>query len=126
MSITATRFATQLRTWLLIAALTALLIAIGGAIGGGALYVFVVLAVLMNVAGYWFSDRIALAASRARPVKPGELPELEAAVEDLAVQVRWSGSSSRGRSGTSRPLNLARLTVSRLFLVVRARRRPSP
>ena len=84
MSITATRFATQLRTWLLIAALTALLIAIGGAIGGGALYVFVVLAVLMNVAGYWFSDRIALAASRARPVKPGELPELEAAVEDLA------------------------------------------
>ena len=84
MSITATRFATQLRTWLLIAALTALLIAIGGAIGGGALYLFVVLAVLMNVAGYWFSDRIALAASRARPVKPGELPELEAAVEDLA------------------------------------------
>ena len=37
MSITATRFATRIRTWLLIAALTALLIAIGGAIGGGAL-----------------------------------------------------------------------------------------
>lgn len=84
MNITATRFATQIRTWLLIAALTALLIAIGGAIGGGALYVFVVLAVLMNVVGYWFSDKIALAASRARPVKPGELPELEAAVRDLA------------------------------------------
>ena len=84
MNITATRFATQIRTWLLIAALTALLIAIGGAIGGGALYVFVILAVLMNVVGYWFSDKIALAASRARPVKPGELPELEAAVTDLA------------------------------------------
>ena len=84
MSITATRIATQLRTWLLIAALTGLLFAIGGAIGGGALYLFVALAVLMNVAGYWFSDRIALAASRARPVKPGEIPELEAAVEDLA------------------------------------------
>jgi heat shock protein HtpX len=84
MTITATRFATQIRTWLLIAALTALLIAIGGAIGGGALYLFVALAVLMNVVGYWFSDKIALAASRARPVKPGELPELEAAVEDLA------------------------------------------
>ena len=59
MSITATRFATQIRTWLLIAALTALLIAaltalliaIGGAIGGVALYVFVALAVLMNVVG---------------------------------------------------------------------------
>jgi heat shock protein HtpX len=97
MSITATRFATQLRTWLLIAALTGLLIAIGGAIGGGALYLFVALAVLMNVAGYWFSARIALAASRARPVKPGELPELEAMVEDLA-----------GRAG---------LPVPRLFLI---------
>ena len=84
MNITATRFATQIRTWLLIAGLTALLIAIGGAIGGGALYVFVLLAVLMNVAGYWFSDKIALAASRARPVKPGEMPGLEAAVTDLA------------------------------------------
>jgi heat shock protein HtpX len=84
MNITATRFATQIRTWLLIAGLTALLIAIGGAIGGGALYLFVALAVGMNVVGYWFSDKIALAASRARPVKPGELPELEDAVRDLA------------------------------------------
>ena len=41
MSITATRFATHIRTWLLIAALTGLLIAIGAAIGGGALYLFV-------------------------------------------------------------------------------------
>jgi heat shock protein HtpX len=65
MSITATRFATQIRTWLLIAALTALLIAIGGAIGGGALYVFVALAVLMNFVGYWFSDGRRVAALAA-------------------------------------------------------------
>ena len=84
MSITATRFATQIRTWLLIAALTALLIAIGGAIGGGALYIFVALAVLMNVAGYWFSDKLALAASHARPLEPGEIPELEEIARDLA------------------------------------------
>jgi heat shock protein HtpX len=84
MSITATRLATQIRTWLLIAALTALLIAIGGAIGGGALYIFVALAVIMNVAGYWFSDKLALAASRARPLDPGEIPELEAIARDLA------------------------------------------
>ena len=84
MSITATRFATQIRTWLLIAALTALLIAIGGAIGGGALYIFVALAALMNVAGYWFSDKLALAASRARPLEPGEIPELEDIAGDLA------------------------------------------
>jgi heat shock protein HtpX len=84
MSITATRFATQIRTWLLIAALTALLIAIGAAIGGGALYIFVALAVLMNVAGYWFSDKLALKASRARPLPAGEIPELEDIARDLA------------------------------------------
>ncbi len=77
MNITATRFATQIRTWLLIAGLTALLIAIGGAIGGGALWLFVALAVLMNVGGYWFSDKLALKASRARPLQPAEVPELE-------------------------------------------------
>jgi heat shock protein HtpX len=84
MSLTATRFATKVRTWLLIAGLTGLLIAIGGAIGGGALYLFAALAVVMNLVGYWFSDRIALAASRARPLQPGEAPGLRAAVERIA------------------------------------------
>jgi heat shock protein HtpX len=84
MSITATRFTTHIRTWLLIAGLTALLFAIGAAIGGGALYVFVAFAVALNVVGYWFSDKIALKASRAKPVEPGTLPSLEAAVQDLA------------------------------------------
>ena len=88
MSITATRFATHIRTWLLIAALTGLLIAIGGAIGGSALYVFVILAVGMNLVGYWFSDKLALRASRAQPVLAGQLPELEAMVEDLARRAR--------------------------------------
>jgi heat shock protein HtpX len=84
MNISATRFATKARTWLLIAGLTGLLIAIGALIGGGALYIFVALAVLLNVAGYWFSDKLALKASRAQPVEPGTMPELEAMVEDLA------------------------------------------
>jgi heat shock protein HtpX len=84
MNITATRFATKARTWLFIAGLTGLLIVIGGLIGGGALYIFVALAVLMNVAGYWFSDKLALKASRAQPVEPGTMPELEGMVQDLA------------------------------------------
>jgi heat shock protein HtpX len=84
MSITATRFTTRIRTWLLVAGLTALLIAIGAAIGGGALYLFVAFAVVMNLAGYWFSDRIALRASRAKAVESGSLPWLEATVHDLA------------------------------------------
>jgi heat shock protein HtpX len=88
MNITATRFATKTRTWLLIAGLTGLLIAIGALIGGGALYLFVGLAVLMNVGGYWFSDKLALRASRAQPVEPGTLPELEGIVQDLAQRAQ--------------------------------------
>ena len=88
MNITATRFATKTRTWLLIAGLTGLLIAIGGVIGGGALYVFVALAVLMNVVSYWFSDKLALKASRAQPLEPGSIPELEAMVQDLAQRAQ--------------------------------------
>jgi heat shock protein HtpX len=88
MNITATRFATKTRTWLLIAGLTGLLIAIGALIGGGTLYLFVGLAVLMNVGGYWFSDKLALRASRAQPVDPGTLPELEGIVQDLAQRAQ--------------------------------------
>jgi heat shock protein HtpX len=75
---------TRLRTWLLVAGLTALLIAAGALAGGPFLYVFVALAVLMNLGGYWFSDRIALAASRAKPLDEGEAPWLHAAVAELA------------------------------------------
>src|SRR4029079_6150057 len=34
--------------------------------------------------GYWFSDKLALRASRAQPVEPGTLPEIEAMVQALA------------------------------------------
>ena len=44
MSITRTNITTRLRTWLLIAGLTGLMIAIGGSIGGGALPFFIVMA----------------------------------------------------------------------------------
>jgi len=86
MNITATSFTTRIRTWLLIAGLTGLLIAIGALIGGGALYLFVALAVAMNVVGYWFSDKFALKASRAQPVEPGTIPWLEADVQELAAR----------------------------------------
>ncbi len=84
MNINATRAAAHLRTWLLVAGLTALLVATGATIGGAGLYIFVLLAVAMNAAGYWFSDRIALAASHAQPLAPGALPQLRAMVAQLA------------------------------------------
>jgi heat shock protein HtpX len=84
MSTATVSLTTRLRTWLLIAALTALLIGIGALIGGGFLYLFVALAVLMNLVGYFFSDKIALKASRARPLPEAEAPELHRIVRDLA------------------------------------------
>jgi heat shock protein HtpX len=77
-------FTTKLRSWLLIAGLSGLLVAIGAVIGGGALYVFVALTVVFNVAMYWFSDRIALKMSRAKPVSENEAPGLYQDVRELA------------------------------------------
>jgi heat shock protein HtpX len=84
MSITQTSLSTRIRTWLLLAALSGLFIGIGAAIGGGALYLFVAFAVLMNVAAYWFSDKFAIRASRAKPVSEAEAPELYRMVRELA------------------------------------------
>ena len=84
MSTTTVSIMTRLRTWLFVAGLTGLLIAAGALAGGPFLYGFVALAVLMNLGGYWFSDRIALAASRARPLGESEAPWLHATVAELA------------------------------------------
>jgi Zn-dependent protease with chaperone function len=50
-----------LRTTVLLAALTALFLVIGGALGGNqGLVIAFVIALLMNFASYWFSDKIVL------------------------------------------------------------------
>ncbi len=80
---------TRFRTWILIAGLTGLFIAIGGLVGGPAgLVFFLAIAMVFNLAMYWFSDRIALKMSRARPLESGELPDVVADVEELAVRAR--------------------------------------
>jgi heat shock protein HtpX len=76
---------TRMRTWILLAGLSALFIAVGGVVGGtGGIVAFLLIAVTFNLAMYWFSDRIALKMSRARPLEPGEAPELVADVEELS------------------------------------------
>jgi heat shock protein HtpX len=77
-------FSTHARTWLLVAGLTALLLAIGAALGGGFLFIAVILAVVMNVGGYWFSDRVALKLSRAQPLPADQAPGLHQSVASLA------------------------------------------
>jgi len=52
----------RVKTAMLMAALTVLLVLLGSAIGGrGGMMGFFVFAVLMNVFTYWFSDKIVLA-----------------------------------------------------------------
>jgi heat shock protein HtpX len=84
MSTTRASFTTRARTWLLLAALTALFIGIGFALGGAFIWLFVAFSVFMNVAAYWFSDRFAIRASRAQPVSEEEAPELYKIVRELA------------------------------------------
>jgi len=76
-------FTTRLRTWLLIAALSGLLVAIGFLLGGSFVYLFLGIAVVMNLFGYFFSDKIALASSRAKPIDEAQAPEFYADVREL-------------------------------------------
>ena len=75
------------RTGVLLAALTVLLVLIGGALGGqqGMILAFV-MAMVMNFGSYWFSDRIVLAMYRAQPVDEAQAPGLYRIVRTLATR----------------------------------------
>ena len=76
-----------LKTFVLMAGLIALLAVMGNAFGGAqGMLLFGGLGLVMNFVMYWFSDRIALATSGARPVTREELPEVHAIVERLTRQ----------------------------------------
>jgi len=76
----------QLKTVLLLGILSAILVGAGGALGSGALGISIVLAVVMNVGAYFFSDRIVLAMHRAQELSPAESPELHRMVAELAAR----------------------------------------
>jgi len=76
-----------LRTGVILILLSVLLVLAGGAIGGrGGLQIALVVAVVMNFASYFFSDKIALASSGAKPVTREELPRLYEVMERLAAK----------------------------------------
>src|SRR5436309_8359006 len=78
-----------LKTTALLAALTALLIVIGGLLGGRAgMLLFFGLAIIMNLGAYWFSGDIALRMAGAREVSEQEAPELHQLVAELATYAR--------------------------------------
>jgi heat shock protein HtpX len=86
MNITQIRMLTRLRTWTLVAGLTALVIALGAMIGGVSAWLFAAIAVGANLIGYFYSDRIALRAVRAQPLTEDQAPEAYAAVRQLSAR----------------------------------------
>jgi heat shock protein HtpX len=76
-----------LKTALLLTTLTLLLVLGGQALAGRQGMTFgLIIAVLMNGMAYFFSDKIALASSGARPVTREQAPRLYAVMERLAAK----------------------------------------
>lgn len=75
----------MLKTTLLMALMTGLLVAVGGSMGGqdGAMMMLAV-SFAMNFGSYWFSDKIVLASSGAREITREQAPQLFNLVEQLA------------------------------------------
>jgi heat shock protein HtpX len=77
----------NLKTTILLAAMTGLLLAIGQAWGGQQGLMFaLVLAGVMNLGSYFFSDKIAIAMAGAKPVAREDAARLYSIVERLAAK----------------------------------------
>src|SRR5712664_1461961 len=76
-----------LRTAFLLTALTLLLIVVGDAFGGpNGMKIALGIAVAFNAIAYFFSDKIALMSSGAKPVSREQLPRLYEVMERLAAK----------------------------------------
>jgi heat shock protein HtpX len=73
-----------MKTLVLLAAMTALILAVGQILGGrGGMMLALIFAAVMNLGSYWFSDKIVLAMYHARPVTEAEAPEVYGIVTEL-------------------------------------------
>lgn len=77
----------MLKTTVLLAALTGLLVVIGNYIGGtGGMIIAFLFAVILNFGSYWYSDKIVLKMYRAKEVSPAEAPNLHRIVDGLVMK----------------------------------------
>lgn len=78
------------KTWLLMACFLAVLVAVGYFLSAyyqnPSIFTFaIVLSIVMNIGSYWFSDKIVLRLSHARPVTRQEFPDLWNVTENLSI-----------------------------------------
>ncbi|MFC1557370.1 zinc metalloprotease HtpX [candidate division KSB1 bacterium] len=75
-----------MKTAVLMAFLTALLVGVGNIFGGqGGMIIAFTFAIIMNFSAYWFSDKMVLKMYKAREVGPDEAPDLYRSVQTLAT-----------------------------------------
>jgi heat shock protein HtpX len=75
----------QIRTTILLAVLTAIIVWIGQLFGGRqGMIIALFLAAAMNFFSYWYSDKIVLKMYRAREVSPQQAPQLYEMVQELS------------------------------------------
>ncbi len=78
-----------LKTAALLGLLTGTILAVGYWVGGSAGFAFaVVVSLVTNAVSYFWSDRLALRAMRARPVSEVEFPALYQIVRELSAEAR--------------------------------------
>ena len=81
--------AAGVRTTALLALLAGILVAIGFAIGGASTaLVFLFIALAINLGTYWFSDRIALKMSGAKPMSEEQAPQIYEMVRELTTAAK--------------------------------------
>ncbi|HJP66726.1 MAG TPA: zinc metalloprotease HtpX [Actinomycetota bacterium] len=73
----------RVKTWVLIAALGGLFVAIGSIWGTGGMVTALLIALVFNFSMYWFSDKIAIATTRSKPVTEQESPVVYRIVREL-------------------------------------------
>lgn len=75
----------SIKTTIMLALLTVIIMSIGRVLGGtGGMVIALVIAGAMNFFSYWYSDKIVLKMHKAREVGRNEAPELYETVEDLS------------------------------------------
>jgi len=75
----------MIRTTVLLAGLTGLLLLIGGLVGGrSGMFLALIFSFVMNFGAYWYSDKLVLKMYHAREVSSADAPDLYSMVQRLA------------------------------------------
>ncbi len=113
----------RVKTWVLIAALGGLFVLIGSIWGTNGMFIALALGLVFNFSMYWFSDKVAIATTRSKPVTEQEAPELYRIVRSLAnakdipmPRIYISEMAQPNAFATGRSPNHAAVSVTRGLL----------